>query len=76
MAYGATTDKGSDAPPVLSTEEWEIIDRLDQNYVKWADSEEVTLGMADLSPLWNRLGKKLVETVVGWDVTLLDLLHK
>lgn len=32
--------------------------------------------MAGLSPLWKRLGKQLIETVVGQEVTLLDRLHK
>lgn len=40
------------------------------------DPVEVTVGMAGLSPLWKRLGKQLIETVVGQEVTLLDRLHK
>lgn len=58
MSYGATANRGPDALSDLSTEERETIDHLAQNYVKWADLEEVTLGMYDMSPLLNKLGKK------------------
>ncbi|CAI9263231.1 unnamed protein product [Lactuca saligna] len=54
----------------------ESIGLLAQNYVKWADPEEVTLGIVGVSPVWNGLGKKLVETMAGREVTLLDRLHK
>lgn len=39
-------------------------------------SNEVTLGMAGLSPIWNRLGKKPIEIVADREVNMLDRLHK
>ncbi|CAH1440793.1 unnamed protein product [Lactuca virosa] len=76
IEYGVAANRGSDPPPDLSAEDHETIDRLAQNYGKWGDPKEVTLGMAGLSPLWNKLGKNSVETMDGREITRLYRLHK
>ncbi|CAI9275074.1 unnamed protein product [Lactuca saligna] len=61
MAYGATTDRVVDPILKLSPNKQLIAKRLSDNFVKWADPNEAILGMASMSPHWNRLGKKPVE---------------
>ncbi|CAH1417970.1 unnamed protein product [Lactuca virosa] len=75
MAY-ATADRAADPSPELSSDEQLITERSSDNFVRWVDPDEVTLGMADMSPHWNRLGKKPMEMLEGKDVTLLDRLHR
>ncbi|CAH1422237.1 unnamed protein product [Lactuca virosa] len=76
IAYDATADKVVDPIPELSPDEQLIMERLSDNFVRWVDPDEAILGMAGVSPHWNRLGKKLVEVFEGKNVTLLDRLHQ
>ncbi|CAH1432516.1 unnamed protein product [Lactuca virosa] len=63
MFNGAIADRAIDYSPDLSLEEQSIADRLSDNFVKWVDPKEIMLGMARISSYWNKLGKKLMETL-------------
>ncbi|KAL7611776.1 hypothetical protein Lser_V15G06815 [Lactuca serriola] len=54
-AYGATTDRVADLSPELSPDELLITERLASNFFRWTDPDETVLGMAGMSPHWNRL---------------------
>lgn len=74
MLYGATADRAVDPSPSLFFEEESVAERLSENFIKWTNHEEIMLGMAGISSYCNKLGKKLVKTLAGREVTLLERL--
>ncbi|CAH1430621.1 unnamed protein product [Lactuca virosa] len=76
MAYGVTFDRVVNPSPELSLKEQSTADCLLENFVKWIDPKEVMLDMAGIISHWKKLGKKLLETLAGLEVTLLERLHR
>ncbi|CAH1421283.1 unnamed protein product [Lactuca virosa] len=54
MVYGASTNRVVGPSPELTLEEQSVVDRLSENFVKCTDTKEIMLGMAEISPHWNK----------------------
>ena len=76
MQFGDTQSRESDPPPKLTDFEKKLVKKMPRHPVKWAEPDEVLLGMADLSPAWKNAKKRPLLRVGDQVISLLDQLSR
>ena len=72
MQLGIIGARSSDRLRKLSMEEQGVVDQIAANALWWTDPDEVTLGLAGLSPYWDSLNPKPLIVDDGKGTTLTD----
>ena len=72
MQMGVIAARSSDRLGKLSVEGQGVVDRIAANALWWTDPDEVTLGLAGLSPYWDSLNPKPLIVDDGKGITLAD----